>query len=88
MSNINDKNLIPVEGKIGLFRDSESTAIVNTNDVEYNEYLKRKDILLKKEENIKNTSTELEHVKKDVDGIKGELSEIKSLLKELIQQSK
>lgn len=88
MSNINDKNLIPVEGKIGLFRDSESTAIVNTNDVEYNEYLKRKNILLKKEENIKNTSTELEHVKKDVDGIKGELSEIKSLLKELIQQSK
>jgi hypothetical protein len=88
MNNFYDRELIPVEGKVGIFRDSENSAIVNTNNVEYNEYIKRRNLLMKKEEVLKNTSSEIENVKKDVDGIKNELGEIKSLLKELIQQSK
>jgi len=88
MNNFYDRELIPVEGKLGMFRDSENCAIVNTNNMEYNEYIKRKNLLSKKEEIVKNTSLEVKNLKDDVDGIKNELGEIKSLIKELIQQSK
>ena len=34
--------LIPVEGKSGFYRDSESTAIINCDKKAYNDYMKRK----------------------------------------------
>ena len=34
--------LVPVEGKIGLYRDSDSTAIINCDKKAYSEYMKRK----------------------------------------------
>jgi hypothetical protein len=88
MNNTYDRELIPVEGKIGVFRNSENSSIVNTNNSAYEEYVRRRNIISKKDENIKNVTTEIENVKSEVDGIKDELCEIKSLLKELIQQSK
>ena len=33
---------IPVEGKIGLYRDSDSTAIINRDKKAYLDYMKRK----------------------------------------------
>ena len=36
--------LIPVEGRIGLYRDSDSTAIINYDKKAYNDYMKRKKI--------------------------------------------
>ena len=88
MNNEYDRELIPVEGKIGVFRNSENSSIVNTNNSAYEEYVRRRNIIAKKDENIKNVTTEIENVKSEVDGITDELCEIKSLLKELIQQSK
>lgn len=88
MNNNYDRELIPVEGKIGIFRDSSNTAILNTNSNDYHEYLRKKNVLLKKEEKINNTSSEIENVKNEVNQIKSEVSEIKSLLKQLIEQSK
>ena len=41
---------IPVEGKIGLYRDSDSTAIINCDKKAYLDYMKRKKIA-----KIKNT---------------------------------
>ena len=35
---------IPVEGKIGLYRDSDSTAIINRDKKAYLDYMKRKKI--------------------------------------------
>ena len=34
--------LIPVEGRIGLYRDTDSTAIINYDKKAYNDYMKRK----------------------------------------------
>lgn len=53
---------IPVEGNPGLFRDSESGAIINCSDSEFDSYLqaKKRKIMEKQEfENLKNEVSEL-----------------------------
>lgn len=62
--------LIPVEGHKNLYRDSKSGAIINNDSFSYNQYIKMKDEKKKQRE--------------EIDNIKNELSEIKSLLKELL----
>ena len=71
--------LIPVEGRIGLYRDSDSTAIINYDTKAYNDYMKRKKI-------AKSKSNELDKMKEDLDNVKGELGEIKGLLSTLVQK--
>ena len=39
-------NHIPVEGRSGLYRDSDSTAIVNRDKKAYMDYMKRKKLSL------------------------------------------
>ena len=70
---------IPVEGKIGLYRDSDSTAIINRDKKAYLDYMKRKKI-------AKAKSSELDKMKEDLDNVKGELGEIKALLSTLVQK--
>ena len=61
--------MIPVEGHKNLFRDEKSGAIVNTDTFGYSEY--KRESVRKMDE-----KTELDDMKRDID-------EIKSLLKEL-----
>ena len=70
---------IPVEGKIGLYRDSDSTAIINRDKKAYWDYMKRKKIAEAK-------NSELDQMKEDLDNVKGELGEIKDLLSTLVQK--
>ena len=70
---------IPVEGKIGLYRDSDSTAIINRDKKAYLDYMKRKKI-------AKTKNGELNQMKEDLDNVKGELGEIKGLLSTLVQK--
>ena len=70
---------IPVEGKFGLYRDSDSTAIVNRDKKAYLEYMKRKKVM-------ENKNNELDQMKEDLDNVKGELGEIKDLLSTLVQK--
>ena len=70
---------IPVEGKIGLYRDSDSTAIINRDKKAYLDYMKRKKIA-----KIKNS--ELNQMKEDLDNVKSELGDIKGLLSTLVQK--
>ena len=70
---------IPVEGKIGLYRDSDSTAIINRDKKAYLDYMKRKKIAETK-------NNELDKMKEDLDNVKGELGEIKCLLSTLVQK--
>ena len=70
---------IPVEGKIGLYRDSDSTAIINRDKKAYLDYMKRKKIAEVK-------SSELNKMKEDLDNVKGELGEIKGLLSTLVEK--
>ena len=72
-------NQIPVEGKSGLFRDSESTAIINKDKKAYLAYMQRKKDAEKKND-------ELNKMKEDLDNVKGELGEIKGLLSTLVQK--
>ena len=72
-------NYTPVEGKAGLFRDSESTAIINKDKKAYLAYMQRKKDAEKKND-------ELNKMKEDLDSVKGELGEIKGLLSTLVQK--
>ena len=72
-------NYVPVEGKFGLYRDSDSTAIVNRDKKAYLEYMKRK-------KTVENKNQELDQMKEDLDNMKGELGEIKGLLSTLVQK--
>ena len=61
--------MIPVEGHKNLFRDEESNAILNTDDVAYRNY-----IALREKNNDKQA---------EIDSMKKELEELKSLLNDL-----
>ena len=73
------KNHIPVEGSSGLYRDSESTAIINRDKKAYLAYMQRK-------REAENKNLELDQMKQDIDNVKGELGEIKDLLSTLVQK--
>ena len=66
--------MIRVKGHTNLYRDEHSGAIVNCDSVAYNQYL-----------NIVNNR---ESQKKELDMIKQDIGEIKSLLRELLNGSK
>ena len=70
---------IPVEGKSGFYRDSDSTAIINKDKKAYIAYMQRK-------REAENKNLELDQMKQDIDNVKGELGEIKGLLSTLVQK--
>ena len=73
------KNQVPVEGKSGLYRDSDSSAIINRDKRAYLDYMQRKKV-------AENKNSELNKMKEDIDNVKGELGEIKGLLSTLVQK--
>ena len=72
-------SLIPVENKPGIFRDSETNAIINKNTSDYNIYVRSRNKIKTKEERI----GELE---KKVDHLTGDIGDIKSMLQTLISK--
>tara|TARA_Y100001951_G_scaffold89857_1_gene82559 strand:- start:27 stop:248 length:222 start_codon:yes stop_codon:yes gene_type:complete len=71
--------LIPVENKPGIFRDSETNAIINKNTNDYDIYVRSRNKMKTKEERI----GELE---KKVDHLTGDIGDIKSMLQTLISK--
>ena len=71
--------LIPVENKPGIFRDSETNAIINKNTSDYDIYVRSRNKIKTKEERI----GELE---KKVDHLTGDIGDIKSMLQTLISK--
>lgn len=69
LHNMNNDNLIPVEGERHLFRDKNTGAIINTDNSSYDQYLKMK----------KRKQTERD----ELDTLKQDIEEIKSLLREI-----
>ena len=69
--------LIPVEGKDGWFRDSETNAIVSTDQSEYDKYMATYN--KRQKEKDKNLA-----LQKEVSELKSEMSDIKSLLLTLV----
>ena len=70
-----------LEGNKDLARDPQTNAIVNVNSLDYTQYLSTRSV--KSEKNQK-----LQTVEQDLANMKGELDEIKSLLKELLNGSR
>ncbi len=70
---------LKVEGHANLYRDPNTNSIINVNMSEYQEYISRK--------NIKNNEHQkVQTIEEEVYNIKNDISEIKSLLKELLKQ--
>ena len=66
-----------VKGHVDLLRSSETGAIVNTNDLDYEKYVSRRDA---KKAQVQQSQT----MEQDLATLKNEMNEIKSLLKELV----
>jgi len=66
-----------VDGHSDLARDPENGSIVNVNKTEYNQYLARREVKSEKNQKVQNIEDELTNMKGDID-------EIKLLLKELL----
>ena len=64
---------IPVEGYPNLYRDSETGAIINCDTNAYFSYL--------------NSISRKEKEKMEIENMKNEISEIKSLLKQLLEKN-
>lgn len=72
-------NLIPVEGEKDLFRDPKTNAIINTNQSDYLSYINSRKMR-------QNEKTKIDILEKDVNSIKNDLNEIKSLLRSIANE--
>ena len=73
------ENHIPVEGPYGLYRDANTSAIINKDKNAYKAYLDRKKAM-------ENKNNELDQMKEDLNNVKSELGDIKGLLSTLVQK--
>ena len=72
-------SLIPVQDSPGIFRDSETNAIVNKNTSDYNLYVRNRNQMKTKEERIGDLEKKVDHLTDDI-------GDIKSMLKTLISK--
>lgn len=69
-----------LDGHKDLARDPETNAILNVNNLEYTQYLSRREVKTEKNQKVQT-------IEEDLANVKSELNEIKSLLKELLHGS-
>jgi hypothetical protein len=65
--------MIPVQGHPNLYRDEDSGAIINYDELTYNQYV--------------NSLNTRQNQKKEINDLKNEVSELKSLLKQLLEKN-
>ena len=66
-----------IEGHVDLARDRKTSAIVNVNSIDYQHYVASRNAKKSKNERV-------DTMEEDLADLKGELGEIKSILKELV----
>jgi len=66
-----------MKGHKDLARDPKTNAIVNVNNLEYTQYLSRREVKVEKNQKVQT-------IEEDLANVKSEINEIKSLLKELL----
>jgi len=72
-------NILYVEGNPSLVRDVTTNAIVNTNDSEYKTYLRNRDIMVGR---VNQIQTQTEKINK----LESDINDIKTMLKQLINK--
>jgi hypothetical protein len=70
---------LKVSGHDGLVRDTTNGAIINTNMVDYNNYMKTREVALARQRQVSQQAEEINNIKQ-------EISEIKSLLTQLLNK--
>ena len=70
---------LKVEGHTHLIRDLNSNAIINTNENEYQLYMKRVKVREKQSDQLRNAC-------KEINNLKSELREIKQMIKEIVKK--
>lgn len=68
---------IPVEGNPNLYRDAESGAIINCSEIEFNSYLKSKNLKLKEKQEIEKLKSEVTEIKDTMNLILQKLDSLK-----------
>jgi hypothetical protein len=74
-------DFLKVEGHSNLVRDKKTNSIINTNMIEYDEYIARKFTKNEEKQKIQKIETEISNIKDD-------LEEIKNLLRGMSNGSK
>jgi hypothetical protein len=73
--------MLPIEGKDGYFRDTHSNAIINKNGNDFNNYMLNHKKLNSDKERINSIELEL-------NGIKGDLGDIKMMFQHFMDKHK
>ena len=68
-----------IEGNADLARDPQTNSIINVNTLEYEQYIKRREVKSEGQQKVDNIENEVANIKNDID-------EIKFLLKELLKK--
>jgi hypothetical protein len=74
--------LIPVEGNKGLFRDKNSSAILNCSDSDYQKYLEVKNTKMKEVVHMNEMSEKIN----EIDQLKSDVNEIKDIMKLILSK--
>ena len=72
---------LQVEGHSHLKRDPKTNSIINTNMTEYQEYLSKRNKKIEESKKVNNLET-------DITSMKGDIEEIKNLLRNFVNESK
>lgn len=71
---------IPVKNHSGLYRDSQSGAIINSNKNDFQKYIENRN-------RMQNQSEKVENLEKNLDKLKDDINDIKSLLTRFIESN-
>jgi len=74
--------LIPVEGNMGLFRDENSSAILNCSDSDYEKYLELKTTKIKEIDRLNEINDKVD----EIDQLKSDVSEMKDMMKLILSK--
>ena len=74
-----DRKYIPVENNKGLYRDSATRAIINTNKKDYQLYMANREKMLSDKQRI-------DELEVKVDSLKDDISDIKNLLLKIVDK--
>jgi len=77
---------VKIESSPSLVRDMTSNAIINTNKEEYLNYINRVSRQTSLNETLTNNTEEIQVLKKEINSMKEDLSDIKTMLLSLIDK--